>query len=118
MTRRPPRSTLFPYTTLFRSRFDPRRFVGRGADHGELDAARRADVAVEHVAQVQADAELERPRAPGVRRLHARDRLTRRIDRLAACHAGIVADRENGERRVADEAPHLAAPLEHRAAPP
>src|SRR2546427_3644915 len=25
MIRRPPRSTLFPYTTLFRSSFDPRR---------------------------------------------------------------------------------------------
>src|SRR3712207_7243572 len=30
MIRRPPRSTLFPYTTLFRSR------AGRGADHARL----------------------------------------------------------------------------------
>src|SRR2546426_3766085 len=30
MIRRPPRSTLFPYTTLFRSRLGP---VGRGQDH-------------------------------------------------------------------------------------
>src|SRR2546430_13011053 len=38
MIRRPPRSTLFPYTTLFRSRlhFDPRR------------AARAGDVGVAH----------------------------------------------------------------------
>src|SRR5258705_6168846 len=27
MIRRPPRSTLFPYTTLFRSRFEVRRFL-------------------------------------------------------------------------------------------
>src|SRR5438552_10859600 len=32
MIRRPPRSTLFPYTTLFRSREDPRQLV-RDDDH-------------------------------------------------------------------------------------
>src|SRR3712207_8572278 len=31
MIRRPPRSTLFPYTTLFRSRFN---FSGKDATHG------------------------------------------------------------------------------------
>src|SRR3712207_7391150 len=36
MIRRPPRSTLFPYTTLFRSQ------VGRGLDDPRLDAARLA----------------------------------------------------------------------------
>src|SRR5262245_65282539 len=35
MTRRPPRSTLFPYTTLFRSS-DPAPLVVRGAD-GQAD---------------------------------------------------------------------------------
>src|SRR5436189_3738450 len=38
MIRRPPRSTLFPYTTLFRSRFDPRRDcrpARTAARHGE-----------------------------------------------------------------------------------
>src|SRR3712207_7047602 len=35
MIRRPPRSTLFPYTTLFRSAFDPHYGgVGSGQDHG------------------------------------------------------------------------------------
>src|SRR2546430_10629419 len=29
MIRRPPRSTLFPYTTLFRSRIELRRFAGQ-----------------------------------------------------------------------------------------
>src|SRR2546422_3128105 len=32
MIRRPPRSTLFPYTTLFRSGFQPGRGVSRSAD--------------------------------------------------------------------------------------
>src|SRR2546426_4799877 len=39
MIRRPPRSTLFPYTTLFRSRpFDD---VGRGARAGAVGVVRR-----------------------------------------------------------------------------
>src|SRR6266540_6343503 len=47
MIRRPPRSTLFPYTTLFRSRVqdgDPRRAVLPGAEVG--DAERRPGVHV------------------------------------------------------------------------
>src|SRR2546425_1661282 len=48
MIRRPPRSTLFPYTTLFRSRYGTRAARGRdrslGADHpvARRDGARRA----------------------------------------------------------------------------
>src|SRR3989449_9832503 len=48
MIRRPPRSTLFPYTTLFRSRFDPTKMLldpyGRGVAVPEgysRDAAQR-----------------------------------------------------------------------------
>src|SRR2546427_1759179 len=42
MIRRPPRSTLFPYTTLFRSRARPRDSTpGRGA-YSRARAARRA----------------------------------------------------------------------------
>src|SRR3712207_8964593 len=42
MIRRPPRSTLFPYTTLFRSRARrPRRRRGAGAGRGPLDQRRR-----------------------------------------------------------------------------
>src|SRR2546430_7477100 len=33
MIRRPPRSTLFPYTTLFRSLADAGQLQGRGLDH-------------------------------------------------------------------------------------
>src|SRR2546426_5208634 len=39
MIRRPPRSTLFPYTTLFRS---PRRFAGRTAGPGRCPRPLRA----------------------------------------------------------------------------
>src|SRR5882757_659780 len=37
MTRRPPRSPLFPYTTLFRSRPAPRLAVGPAADPPRLN---------------------------------------------------------------------------------
>src|SRR2546430_7989089 len=46
MIRRPPRSTLFPYTTLFRSAFGARRFLGsrgRPADEDSVAAGRGAD---------------------------------------------------------------------------
>src|SRR3712207_7948187 len=42
MIRRPPRSTLFPYTTLFRSRVDPRQLLQRDAQR-EVVAAHTAD---------------------------------------------------------------------------
>src|SRR2546430_13112220 len=42
MIRRPPRSTLFPYTTLFRSGVEPRAALARGLQHdveiGQRDA--------------------------------------------------------------------------------
>src|SRR3712207_7540755 len=42
MIRRPPRSTLFPYTTLFRSRRPSRRTARRGGDRADrvVDRAR------------------------------------------------------------------------------
>src|SRR5256885_4737509 len=39
MIRRPPRSTLFPYTTLFRSLFPPHARGTRGRDHRQAGAA-------------------------------------------------------------------------------
>src|SRR5947209_13136911 len=47
MIRRPPRSTLFPYTTLFRSRLLRRleaELVGRAVDRAALHAAARQPV--------------------------------------------------------------------------
>src|SRR2546425_7099978 len=64
MIRRPPRSTLFPYTTLFRSRLLPRRAVGArrhgrragaaGArDRERLDARAPAARSEEHTSELQ-----------------------------------------------------------------
>src|SRR6266436_7105742 len=55
MIRRPPRSTLFPYTTLFRSvRSRRRRFGGRGGGRADLVSAlalaRRSE---EHTSELQ-----------------------------------------------------------------
>src|SRR3712207_7624987 len=50
MIRRPPRSTLFPYTTLFRSADDPRELARVVAD--ERDLARRAEMEVQRAQDV------------------------------------------------------------------
>src|SRR3712207_8331202 len=69
MMRRPPRSTLFPYTTLFRSRVR----LGRLAP----------------LRQVQPLAGLGRPPAEPVSLLEAPDGLDRKSTRLNSSHANI-----------------------------
>src|SRR5205809_5580059 len=55
MTRRPPRSTLFPYTTLFRSRGAARHFAGgRRGGFQPADAPHRAaERSEEHTSELQ-----------------------------------------------------------------
>src|SRR5687768_17740220 len=48
MTRRPPRSTLFPYTTLFRS-LGVRGAAGKGLEQAGLQGRRHARPLVHHV---------------------------------------------------------------------
>src|SRR5215207_9087033 len=74
MIRRPPRSTLFPYTTLFRSRTPPGRWSA--ATRGRRPSCRRAR-SEEHTSELQSRVDLvcrlllekkkETPRAPVVR---------------------------------------------------
>src|SRR3712207_7115274 len=87
MIRRPPRSTLFPYTTLFRSRggVEVRVLLRRGA--GEVDARRAAG---------GVDADLDRDPRPAVHRQHeaaglehADDPADRKSTRLNSSHANI-----------------------------
>src|SRR3712207_8444469 len=75
MIRRPPRSTLFPYTTLFRSR-------ELGAGQQARDRVRRTEVD-----DADARAEVEDPGA-GVQRL-LEDRQDRKSTRLNSSHANI-----------------------------
>src|SRR2546422_10984144 len=65
MIRRPPRSTLFPYTTLFRSVLVARRrhLVARGQVHPELEAPHEAVLLPRHLGVDDA--------APGRHPLHA-----------------------------------------------
>src|ERR1022692_5126331 len=54
MIRRPPRSTLFPYTTLFRSR--PAR--ARADQHGESTLSQHHDRSEEHTSELQSPCNL------------------------------------------------------------
>src|SRR2546425_13280871 len=90
MIRRPPRSTLFPYTTLFRSRRCPR---SRRGGSGRAGSPRLADVredrgqSRQHLAQA---------------RTHSRDIGLRLLRNLAARHLRdeFVAARRHEERGV------------------
>src|SRR5947209_14074702 len=54
MIRRPPRSTLFPYTTLFRSRRELSRYRGgAAAPHQELESAVHHLRSEEHTSELQ-----------------------------------------------------------------
>src|SRR3712207_8576815 len=86
MIRRPPRSTLFPYTTLFRSRRRLRERHRRGPDGGGRAALRRLP------GRQRAWGHL---RAGGLRRLRALrgaaalERADRKSTRLNSSHANI-----------------------------
>src|SRR5438876_6211004 len=61
MIRRPPRSTLFPYTTLFRSRWPPRRHRGAAPDRSPRPgppAGRRGRRSEEHTSELQSPVHL------------------------------------------------------------
>src|SRR5437588_6689346 len=66
MIRRPPRSTLFPYTTLFRSRDAPRAVLGHQGDPGagrraalaDLLRLRRETRSEEHTSELQSHSDL------------------------------------------------------------
>src|SRR3712207_8657930 len=82
MIRRPPRSTLFPYTTLFRSAVGLQPHLGNQTAHQRLTGFRQALVA----ADLPVDPALEVP----VRRLNRADgaaALDRKSTRLNSSHA-------------------------------
>src|SRR6266581_7158790 len=85
MIRRPPRSTLFPYTTLFRSR---RSAGARAQDRAPLGAPQR----------LAARAWAQRDR----RRRRARAARERRAAGLALRRFGVVAARPEAPRGQAD----------------
>src|SRR3712207_223873 len=111
MIRRPPRSTLFPYTTLFRSRCGERlarrRAVGlsRSASEEEVGLALGRLVGVRAVDHVLADLEGEVAADRAGRGLER----VRRADDLAGGLHGLVALEDHGDERAArDEVDELA----------
>src|SRR3712207_6952363 len=88
MIRRPPRSTLFPYTTLFRSRVHPSRRDRDGAHPAQRDRhAPRRFLRRRHRRGSRDRREARLPPAP--RRGHLRRRLDRKSTRLNSSHANI-----------------------------
>src|SRR3712207_7936207 len=81
MIRRPPRSTLFPYTTLFRSRRHLVEYPGRGLHerHGERAAGPFAETHVQVKQRFEAELLQSNP-GPG---------LDRKSTRLNSSHANI-----------------------------
>ena len=55
---------------LAAQQLDPAGFVDRRADHREIEAVGAADVAVEHVAEVEGDVEVEDQELAAARSLH------------------------------------------------
>src|SRR2546429_7524612 len=86
MIRRPPRSTLFPYTTLFRSRRKSRTEQARGLPHPEAGArgARRRGGEAPERCRGDAERPGERPGAHGTRvTLKLYNTLSRRKEEFA-----------------------------------
>src|SRR3712207_7075095 len=83
MIRRPPRSTLFPYTTLFRSVFATKGLEG-SRDRLRSRAGRCAAPALQHPSVAALDGS-----APPVQALSGRDRADRKSTRLNSSHANI-----------------------------
>src|SRR3712207_8712014 len=89
MIRRPPRSTLFPYTTLFRSLDEPPRLADALGAAVRIDAhERQQDVAL---AGGEHEDLLVRHRAAPADRVHheAHGRQDRKSTRLNSSHANI-----------------------------
>src|SRR5882762_10811264 len=89
MIRRPPRSTLFPYTTLFRSRDPRRRAAGAAGRAGALGADAGRDPEAR-------GASLPRPAERAGRRLGG----SARQGRAGAVHGGPPPARDDAARRA------------------
>src|SRR3712207_8669062 len=84
MIRRPPRSTLFPYTTLFRSHFALERLEARHAARG---ARHRHAAAMLHLVEEASREMWDAEEAAWVARLD--DERDRKSTRLNSSHANI-----------------------------
>src|SRR3712207_8277392 len=87
MIRRPPRSTLFPYTTLFRSLGNPAAMV-TGRFEEMLEQARRFLTRTGYVGFANFDVKVD-PRDGTFRFFEVNPRIDRKSTRLNSSHANI-----------------------------
>src|SRR5207249_9072539 len=94
MIRRPPRSTLFPYTTLFRSCFPFFQYQLGQRDTAQLAVKRRAQRSEEHTSELQSRFDLvcrlllekkNKNRSIGYRSTNP---LPTRLSHVCLCHYG------------------------------
>src|SRR3712207_7951953 len=88
MIRRPPRSTLFPYTTLFRSDVDLLALAA-GVGHSEEEVTAPHDAAAADVGGVGVLRAAEQLQAARLLVQHVQARLDRKSTRLNSSHATI-----------------------------
>ncbi len=93
--------------------FEPERQVDGGADHGEIQSIQRADIAVDDVADVQADPGFEDgpfgPGAAAVQRVEPGQRGASGGERAGRGIGFIMSvDTKDREHAVADELQHVA----------
>ena len=81
--------------------FQPGREVHGIADHGVFLAARRADIAGDHFAEMNADADLQRPSAGTVNSLHRNQHLAGRGDRAVRGIGGLERRAEQRQKSIA-----------------
>src|SRR3712207_8548509 len=87
MIRRPPRSTLFPYTTLFRSPQAPGSHCDRGGGHHQSGSKVQDSCITDPLRASHTPAQLD-PRGAGFVRVN-RSALDRKSTRLNSSHANI-----------------------------
>src|SRR5256885_6614419 len=113
MIRRPPRSTLFPYTTLFRSHSEPRarRPPARGTGRG--DPPRRAVARVRRPAELQR-LRLERREDVVARLVDERDRKSTRLNssHLVISYAVFCLKKKKPTTHIPSERQSRPQPLE------
>src|SRR6266542_6968802 len=97
MIRRPPRSTLFPYTTLFRSPLERRR--DRGREGGDPEHAQQRQRPVDEVVRVEAR-RIEREPRP---RPHDRDEQSEESEEARTGRLVRESCTELGDRNDEDE---------------
>src|SRR5438034_2154275 len=99
MIRRPPRSTLFPYTTLFRSDVARRHRGEASAGHARAVGGALPQRSEEHTSELQSHSDLVCRLLLEKKKKHTGKR-ERRADREAWQAEGDVWNTETGQRKI------------------